>query len=312
MRYGKYSFLCRFTDSAILPTFKGSTIRGAFGNALKKAICVLRHQKCDTCILKNECLYIRIFEKSEDPPPTNSRVPATPHPFVIEPPETKAIHFKTGDPLDFTLLLFGEANQKLPYFIYAFDQMGSAGIGKKAAEGYGRFVLETVTHEGTPIYQKSDGILKAPDTGTGIVLKTTDNYPDHVNKIAIRFLTPLRLKFQNHFTEDLQFHVLIRSLLRRVSSLFEAYGGGEPDLPYRELVRKANEINIAHSSLDWSEFRRYSSRQKTDMIMGGISGEVVYEGDITPFMPIVDFCEEVHIGKQTTFGLGKFRAEVIP
>ena len=312
MRYGKYTLGCRFIDPAILPPFKGSTIRGAFGNALKKAICALRYQKCGDCILKPECLYVRIFETAESPPPAGSKIPTRPHPFVIEPPETNAIHFKSGDQLAFTLLLFGEANQKLPYFIYAFDQMGGAGIGKKFSEGGGRFILETVGHHSGIIYQKSDGVLNPPNAGTCLVLKNSAAYSQPVSKLSIRFLTPLRLKFQNHLTEDLPFHILTRSLLRRVSSLFEAFGGGEPDLPYRELVRKANEIKITHSALDWSEFRRYSSRQNTGMNMGGITGEVVYEGDLTPYMPLVDFCEEIHIGKQTTFGFGKYRAEVIP
>ena len=41
------------------------------------------------------------------------------------------------------------------------------------------------------------------------------------------------------------------------------------------------------------------------MLMGGIIGEVSYSGDLTEFLPLVRFCEKVHIGKQTSFGLGK-------
>ena len=42
------------------------------------------------------------------------------------------------------------------------------------------------------------------------------------------------------------------------------------------------------------------------MLMGGMIGAVTYTGDVTEFLPLIRFCEKVHIGKQTTFGLGKF------
>jgi len=45
------------------------------------------------------------------------------------------------------------------------------------------------------------------------------------------------------------------------------------------------------------------------MLMGGISGSITYSGDIGEFLPVLRICEEVHLGKQTTFGLGKIRIE---
>ena len=41
-----------------------------------------------------------------------------------------------------TLLIFGVINRNLPYFIYAFDQMGKIGIGKRMAE---HLTLEIIT-----------------------------------------------------------------------------------------------------------------------------------------------------------------------
>jgi CRISPR/Cas system endoribonuclease Cas6 (RAMP superfamily) len=42
------------------------------------------------------------------------------------------------------------------------------------------------------------------------------------------------------------------------------------------------------------------------MKLGGIIGEVVYEGDLTNFVPLLKIGELTHIGKNTTFGLGKY------
>jgi hypothetical protein len=41
------------------------------------------------------------------------------------------------------------------------------------------------------------------------------------------------------------------------------------------------------------------------MLMGGMIGKVTYRGPIGEFMPILRYAYKVHIGKGTTFGLGK-------
>lgn len=87
MNLGKYEFHCQFESQAILPYFKGSTFRGVFGQALKKVVCVLKTQECDSCLLKERCLYALVFETSAAiKPPDDPKIISPPHPFVIEPP----------------------------------------------------------------------------------------------------------------------------------------------------------------------------------------------------------------------------------
>ena len=47
------------------------------------------------------------------------------------------------------------------------------------------------------------------------------------------------------------------------------------------------------------------------MNFGGLTGSVTYEGNLDDFLPIIEFCTKVHIGKQTSFGMGKFRVEIL-
>ena len=49
--------------------------------------------------------------------------------------------------------------------------------------------------------------------------KDTSQGGNHNNTITISLLTPLRLRFDGHITDKIEFHVLIRNLLRRISSL---------------------------------------------------------------------------------------------
>ena len=135
MLYGKYKFCCCLDNDAILPAYKGSTFRGVFGHALKKVVCALKQQDCHQCLLQQSCLYSLVFEAPQSVTKSNNpRFPTTPHPFVIEPPLTSQTQYPEGSYFKYNLLLFGEYNSKLPYFIYAFDCMGKIGIERELME----------------------------------------------------------------------------------------------------------------------------------------------------------------------------------
>lgn len=310
MLYGKYQFICRLENEAILPFYKGSTFRGLFGHALKKIVCALKRQECEQCLLKERCVYALVFETQVSlQPPKGSRIVSPPHPFVIEPPQTTETNFSKGSAFDFNLLLFGEVNNNLPYFVYAIDQMGKIGIGKKINGKRGKFTLKAVKSGKHIIYSDTDQKLIATETFKALTFPETVDYPDNNFSIRLILETPLRLKFENRLKADLPFHVLVRAMLRRVSSLYSCYGDGEPALGYKGLVSKAKTIRIIDTDLVWFDWQRYSHRQDQAMLMGGMAGSITYEGKISEFLPLIDFCSKVHLGKQTAFGLGKIRSE---
>jgi len=309
LKFGKYVFTCVFEDCAVLPPYKGSTLRGIFGHALKKVVCALKKQDCSECLLANRCLYPTIFEIPAKPCPSSGpqRIVHPPHPYVIEPPVDQKTHYNIGDKLDFTLLLFGEANENLPYFIYAFDQMGHIGIGQHVDKKRASFYLQQVSVDQQIIYAKSDGKIRKNQALSELFIETP-NVPQEANAaITIELVTPLRLKYQNSFKAELPFHVLTRAMLRRASSLLEYHGGGEPRLDYRGLVARAQDFAVKESHISWYDWRRYSNRQEQAMMMGGMIGQITYTGPLAEYLALLRFCEQTHIGKQTTFGLGKIR-----
>ena len=308
MLYGKYLFSCVFEDVAILPPYKGSSFRGIFGIALKKIVCALRKQDCKDCLLREKCVYSFVFETPviRDEPSNRKRVASPPHPYVIEPPDNDRTNFQKEEPFEFALILFGRANDYLPYFIYAFEQMGKLGIGKKTDGRRARFLLKKVTSDGKLAYSEETRKIATDKLVEDLQIENfmTDG-PANAHHIDISLKTPLRLKFQNRLEAGLPFPILIRAMLRRASSLQNYYGNGEPSLDYRGIVDRAKAVETANSSLRWFDWERYSNRQDQSMLMGGIVGEVSYSGNLTEFLPIFRFCEKVHIGKQTSFGLGK-------
>ena len=318
MLYGKYRFKCELEDEAQLPVYKGSTFRGLFGHALKRVVCALKRQECATCVLRSKCLYVRVFETPLAlQMPVGSRISSPPHPFVMEPPLTDQRVYEKGSLIDCDLILFGEVNNSLPYFVYAFEQMGRIGVGKRVKGRRGRFTLREVGSNGTSLYsceeQKLTRMERIEDLPGG-TLKHGEKEGASNGKIEVRVTleTPLRLKFENRLKggAGLPFHILVRAMLRRLSSLYNVYGEGEPSLDYRGLVERAGDVGIAENNLSWYDWKRYSNRHERKMLMGGMVGSLTYEGGLTEYLPLLEFTEKTHLGKNTSFGLGKVKCEI--
>jgi len=88
---------CRFTikpqKELILPPYKGSTFRGGFGHAFRRAVCMRRKRECAECSLRNKCVYTYVFETSVPPEEGKQQERDVPHPFIIEPPIDERRHY---------------------------------------------------------------------------------------------------------------------------------------------------------------------------------------------------------------------------
>ena len=68
----------------------------------------------------------------------------------------------------------------------------------------------------------------------------------------------------------------------------------------------ASKIKVKERNTKWHDWERYSARQDTRMKMGGFIGNISFEGDLGEFMPFIKTGEIIHVGKGTSFGLGKY------
>lgn len=307
MQAGTYTFTCCFDTEAILPSFKGSTLRGSLGHALKKIVCALRRQECRACLLASTCAHAFLFEeKSSAATNTQGRPP---HPYVLVPPDDERRGYGAGDYFSFSLRLFGRANDFLPHLVYAVQEMGRAGLGK-ISSAPGRFRLQEV--------RSDEAVLFSGNTTLTLPTRIPELLPAAatergIDSLALICETPLRLKHNNRFQTDLPFHLVIRAALRRISSLEATYGNGEPALDYKGLAARATAVRSIKESCRWVEIERYSNRQQTAMLIGGIQGGNTYHGEgLGEFLPLLRYCEVTHLGKQTSFGLGRIRITTDP
>lgn len=295
----------------LLPRYKGSTLRGGFGRVFRRICCAQRREDCHGCLLRESCPFAYVFETA---PPSGAQalrnLESIPRPFVIEPPLETKQEYKPGDKLSFHLVLIGKGIQYLPYFIVSLDELGRVGIGK----GRRPYKLRTVNFIGLDgsekrIFDTSDRTVRDPGsflTGEEIVSKA-NHVPD--GRLELRLLTMTRLKHGSRFVTELPFHVLVRGLLRRISSLMYFHHGTELDVDYAGLIERAQEIRRQSEDTQWVDWDRYSGRQDARITLGGLVGTVQYTGDLEEFMPLIKIGEYVHVGKGAVFGMGKYRIE---
>ena len=310
--FSRFLFSLEAVTSLQLPSYKGSAIRGGFGHAFKKAVCASRNGDCSSCLLAASCVYLHVFET---PAPDDSvllrKHNVAPHPFIFEPPLTPKYCFEPGEHLDIQLVLIGNSIDYLPYFIYAFEKFGKTGIGRKRGKFHVDRVIAT-SPEGLKddislIYDKTSKEYR-PAKNTIHWSALLANPPP--TQLTLSFSTPVRLKYKGKLVNKLDFHILFRNLLRRISLLSYYHCGYKlDDTHFRDLINKAKKINTIKNELQWKDWSRWSNRQKTKMKLGGLVGEITYEGDLLPFWPYIRLGEYVHVGKGSSFGLGKYEVK---
>jgi hypothetical protein len=308
----KYQFICTAGAKGLeLPIYKGSTLRGSFGQAFRKLVCPQPQQKaCISCILITTCPYGYIFETAPMEGSEKLRnYESIPRPFVLEPPLEEKRVYQEGDSLSFQLVLIGKAINYLPYFILTFQEVGRIGIGKgkKPFSLMAVKALSPLTGLEKVVYsQEQSKIEKADNIINGTELLNQDSGR---RKLKLNFLTMTRVKFADNFADKLEFHILLRNLLRRISTTSYFHQGKELTVDYQQLINKAETVKLVEDNLRWVDWERYSSRQDTKINLGGLVGEVVYEGDLAEFMPLIRLGELIHVGKGTVFGMGQYKIQ---
>lgn len=292
-----------------LPSYKGSTLRGALGMALKHSCCAARQRLCHDCLLRFSCLYVYLFETTLlGQTPQDLRYRNAPHPFVLQIGMDGPVRLEPGALWSFDMTIIGRAIQWTPYLVMAAHRMGEIGLGK----GRGTFHLERVVSldaQGKAweeIY--TDGILRLPEKALPLTNGTKPEARTGSRTFALRFLTPVRLVIQGEPVRVPEFSVLLATLLRRLENLQRFHGedDGAFSVPFAELMEKARAVAIVENRTRWFDWERYSHRQGRKMRLGGLVGEVVYGGDVRHFEPYLSAGRWVNVGKGTSFGLGRY------
>jgi len=295
--YKIINITCEPIDELHLPSFKGSSFRGVIGRTLRQALCVLKSYKdCHQCPIYKNCYYAYIFETIPDPhkklPFNLHKYPSIPHPFVIEPPLDNQNIYKSGETFLLKIVLIGKAVSYEPYFILAVELAGEHGIGKENR----KFIIKDIS---------STDILRL---SVNFPLTKDVLHDQKSSNVLINIHTPLRLIHNKKLVRKLEFHHIVRSLLRRITVLYYYHVSEKlPEIPAKALIELAEKVKVVDNNLKWYDWERFSYRQEKRMKLGGLIGKISFEGPIEPFFPLLKAGEILHCGKNTSFGLGKYK-----
>jgi hypothetical protein len=308
----QYRFTLLAEQEMRLPPYLGSTLRGGFGHIFRHLCCATCRPDCKGCELAQSCPYFAVFDPSPPPDsPALRKLEEIPRPFVIEPPPRIESPLARGSLIRFGLTLIGKARDLFPYFVVSFRELGREGLGR----GRGRFRLESIEAL-DPLFNRSESLYVFPgsmvkNSSFSASLEDCHSLAADLSlsptSLKLAFLTPIRLKHDGHLVDRPEFHILFRSLLRRLSSLSLFHCGERLEVDYQALIRAAERVELVHDDTRWHDWERYSSRQKERMTFGGIVGQAIYRGDMAIFLPFLIFGQWTHVGKNATFGLGKYQ-----
>lgn len=276
--------------------YPGSTWRGAFGHALRRAACTQPHTECGTCPERRDCPYPGFFDAESRPEP--------PRPYILE-PHAYTGFFADGTPIGLDFVLLGWANGWLQLIIDALTDLGQQGLGLRPST---RLHLMEIQQEVGPtggawatIY--AHGSSQALPLPASLLVP-----PPPPSQARLELLTPLKIKFRGLRVEP--DNLTGRDVLIAIARRCEACAQLLPTLPLpptpEEWLSDADSL-IQFRKLGTQETHHYSSRQREDLKLGGLIGHVILSGPaLKRAWPWLWLGQWLHLGSSTTSGLGRY------
>lgn len=255
-------------------------------------------------------------------------------------------HFREGEAIVFEVVLLGWANGLLPYFAVALQQLEASGVGRGRGRvavaaidllpppnlpqlGGGTETLSTSDRlppqrstELTPqsgegrggVAEDRGGVIRLFHAQNPEALQSHGGWPagQWINdrpapgQVTVHFQSPTRLQSEGRVQGEPEFHVLYRALLRRTSALCTVHTDQMWETDFAGLAEAARGVKTVAASMKLERRQRHSDRQG-EMEFWGAEGIMVYAGDLTPFWPLLQLGQAIHVGKNCTFGLGQYQ-----
>lgn len=305
--YADLTFVARFSGSGRLPAFRGATLRGAFGYALKRSVCIVRHGQCERCLLRARCAYPVVFEGV--PPQAREfmrKYPYVPQPMLFRVLTNEPEQVGPDTPYEFAIRLFGPAIEFFPYAVFAVLQMGERGLGR----GRLAFTVERVLGLERELGAADLTGALPPPIRTAVELPAFSDSGTRRVRVRLRFVTPIRLRIEGQISNKLSFRSFMAAAVRRLRILTHFYGNGADQIRPAAAFDAVDRTALISESLRTFAVKRRSQRQQTEMNLSGLIGEMVFDTD-SALLPWLYAASACHVGKATSFGFGRLAVEVI-
>jgi CRISPR/Cas system endoribonuclease Cas6 (RAMP superfamily) len=297
------------TQTVAWPHFAGSTLRGAFGRALRQAACITGQDKCGGCPLRNSCAYGVVFDPAASAQPLHPSFRDGLPRYMVQPPALGACPLSVGETQSFDLLL-------LP--------------GTQAHHGLIEHILRTAVEKelfqpglfkllGTQVSQDSVPQSLTLPQMPGSDNTTPANTHPATTHITLRWLTPLRLQQQGKPVfkpQQLNAQGLVHALLRRQMQWQQITDQKPQASPATSTPEQQDPLRCAPACtldtrlLQWHDIQRHSGTQNQKLPLGGLIGAATLSGPTAAMhtlLPLLQLGERLQIGKETVMGLGRYQ-----
>ena len=301
IRYINLHFSVEMAEDTTLPADKVSALRGGMGEMLMRANCV-RDRKCAECDFEEECIVRRtMYSKYKESPQFVTTADSIGYLIECENYDEDFCH---GDMLHFNLVLFGRTIVYFSQYVQAFFALGNEGIGKR----HSRFRIASVTNtRNQPLLSEGNVYME------NYRIQTLAEYVKHRMgqlradgcKNRIVFQTPTALKYQGEFQQEYSMEAIWAAALRRIYML-EAYEETGETVYDTEQLKECRLPDITAQESKSFNVRRYSSTQDRKMMLNGMKGYVQLDAMTDDVLPFLLAGELTHIGKNISFGFGKY------
>lgn len=279
-------------DEGYLPPYLGSTIRGILGHCMRDFCCEHPDKRCFLCEKKDECVYVQYFSN------TGKEAGAV-NPYTLYVHGGGREKWVKGDTCTFDLTLFGAGAEQAVLYMDALQAAEQKGWGAARLT----FRLMRVVNP------ESDKVIYA---GGKSWIRNLSPQPLQImernaTSASLFFDTPLRIVSGKSLFQKLPFEMLIQFLIRRISLLTMAHTNYRLDWNGEELLEQAKKVRTLNEYWREIPFTRYSMNQKDGKLqLPSKTGWVLYEGDLSDFVPILEVGKYLRAGKGATIGFGHY------
>lgn len=298
--------------------------RSRLGYILKGRFCPFPDygsRSCDICSSTSGCLYIKLFAPTCDSVDKTCKGGGKCH---TDPPRPYGLDVPAkGGKIELTLLGKEAIQNRRPMLESLFHAAASLHIShvSQAPENsdlpdhpmaplsWQAITPEQINGKWQFVYEEEDQIISRtqgrPLADWVKALPTPDmglNRPED-SMLELQFRTPFQLdRVAGKFT----FTAFLQSIISRLRDLKRIY---HPDNDMGSFPKKFYALSdkiTTFSNLERKDFSWYSHHRQKKIHLGGLAGNLIFKGDIAPFLPVLAAGFLIGMGKKTVYGLGRF------
>ncbi len=313
-----HGFLATFqvlVDQQLQRRFYGDYLHNAMATTMRKIVACPEadtnaESKCTQCPDSLDCPFTSLFGYDG----TNRPRPLFP---LIEMDKDQ---WHCGESVDVGLILVGRAGQYVSHLRKALENLHKSPRDNPCS--YLRLAhfeplslsgnISTKEAQGNMTFNEAWYSFSEIEQMVSLFLKYNP-----VKRIGIQFSTPTRIQVfdENRNRSFLynapSFEVLINSINKRLENLTSYYPDTKLPTVSDLLLKKASGVKLVKDDTSLYRFHKYSKHKSRHQGFSGIIGEAVYQGDIDEFLPALTLGEWLLIGKNTSYGMGRYKIRIL-